>query len=270
MEGTLQTTASTAASKANRIAFRSLALRLLGIAVAVLIWQLLTSARLMGPQFGPAFSPSSATQALWQLASQGVLFNQILPSLQRIGVGLALALVVGVPVGILVGYYRDAEDATSVVFQFIRMISPLAWMPVAIIAFGVGDRPIYFLVGVVAVWPVLLSTAQGVSRIHPAWLSAARNLGAGERMILWKVIVPAVLPDISAGLRLAIGIAWVVLVPAEMLGVSAGLGYYILDTRDRFRYDQLVAVILVIGAIGYLLDLAARALQRRFAWSWQE
>ncbi len=140
-------------------------------------------------------------------------------------------------------------------------------MPIAIIAFGVGDRPVYFLIAVATVWPFVINTAHGISRVEPLWIKVAHNLGAGEGQVLRRVVIPAVVPDILTGLRLAIGLAWVVLVPAEMLGVSSGLGYFILDTRDRFRYDELVAAILLIGLLGYGLDGAVKAVQRRFSWT---
>jgi NitT/TauT family transport system permease protein len=147
------------------------------------------------------------------------------------------------------------------------MISPLAWMPIAIIALGTGDKPIYFLIAMVATWPIIINTAHGVLGVEKIWLQVARNAGANEATILRRVVVPAVIPDMLTGLRVAIGVSWVVLVPAEMLGVSAGLGYYVLDTRDRFAYGELVAIILVIGFIGYILDSAVRAAQRRFSWT---
>ena len=238
-----------------------------GVAAALLLWQAATSLQLLGPQFGPAFSPANAGRALMKLAVEGELWSHMGASLRRVLVGLGLAAGLGIPLGVIVGYYRTAEAASSVVFQFLRMISPLAWMPIAIIAFGVGDRPVYFLIAVAAVWPFVVNTAHGVSRVEPLWIKVARNLGANEGQVLRRVVIPAVVPDILTGLRVAIGLAWVVLVPAEMLGVSSGLGYFILDTRDRFRYDELMAAILLIGLLGYGLDVAVKALQHRFSWT---
>jgi NitT/TauT family transport system permease protein len=237
-----------------------------GIAVALLIWQILTWTQALGAQFGAAFAPTSAALALVGMIEGGDLFRHLLPSLQRVLIGLLIASLIGVPVGVLVGYSRRLEWATTPVFQFLRMVSPLAWMPIAIIAFGIGDHAIYFLLAATAVWPIVLSTAHGVSSLDPIWLKVARNLGASESLILRRIVVPAVLGDILTGLRVAVGICWVVLVPAEMLGVSAGLGYYVLDTRDRFRYDELMAVILVIGFTGFILDALVRKLKGRFAW----
>lgn len=238
-----------------------------GVAVALLLWQAGTSLQLLGPQFGPAFSPGSAGRALVRLAADGVLWPHLGASMRRVLVGLALAAGLGIPLGVVVGYYRTAEAASSVVFPFLRMISPLAWMPLAIIAFGVGDRPVYFLIVVAAMWPFVINTAHGVSRVDPLWVKVARNAGAGEGQLLRRVVIPAVIPDVLTGLRMSIGLAWVVLVPAEMLGVSSGLGYFILDTRDRFRYDELMAAVLVIGLLGYGLDGAVKAVQHRFSWT---
>lgn len=237
--------------------------RLLGITVAVVIWQTLTSTRVLGPVFGPAFSPTSALSALVEIVAGDELFSHLLPSLRRVGVGLLIAGAIGIPVGVFVGYSRRLEWATTPVFQFLRMVSPLAWMPIAIIAFGIGDRAIYFLIAATAVWPIIINTAHGVASMQPIWLKVARNLGASEGLILRRVVVPAVLGEVLTGLRVAVGISWVVLVPAEMLGVSSGLGYYVLDARDRFRYDELMAVILVIGFTGFALDWALRRLKGR-------
>ncbi|MEF9604275.1 ABC transporter permease, partial [Paracoccus sp. PXZ] len=169
----------------------------------------------------------------------------------------------GVPLGLLVGASRLAEAATTPAFQFLRMISPLSWMPVAVMLFGVGDKPICFLLAFAAVWPILLNTAAGVRQLNPQWLLLSKSLAATGWETLSRVILPGVLGQVVTGLRLAIGISWIVLVPCEMLGVQAGLGYFILDTRDRLAYDQLMAVVLVIGVIGYLLDSLARAVIRR-------
>ncbi|MHB9092445.1 MAG: ABC transporter permease, partial [Chloroflexota bacterium] len=208
-------------------------LRALGVGVTLGLWQLATTIQLLGPQFGPAFAPTSALQALVNMFARGEVARHLLPSLQRVLVGLLFAALVGIPIGIAVGYWQRLEWATTTVFQFLRMVSPLAWMPIAIIALGVGDRAVYFLIAATAVWPLIINTAHGVASLNPIWLKVARNLGASEALTIRRIVVPVVLGDILTGLRVAIGVAWVVLVPAEMLGVSSGLGYYVLDTRDR-------------------------------------
>ena len=148
--------------------------------------------------------------------------------------------------------------------QFLRMISPLSWMPIAVMAFGVGDDP-YFLLASPPSGPSCSNTAAGVHHLDPRWLLLAQSVAATRWETLRHVILPGVLGHILTGLRLAIGILWIVLVPCEMLGVSAGMGYFILDTRDRLAYPELMAMVLLIGLLGFLLDAAARALYRR--WS---
>ncbi|MGC5698913.1 ABC transporter permease [Pseudomonas sp. NFXW11] len=222
---------------------------------------------LLGSEDGLAarFSPQATFASLWELLGRGELYEHVWVSLRRILVGLLLALLIGVPLGLLVGSYRHLESATTPAFQFLRMISPLSWMPVVVMLMGVGDQPIYFLLAFAALWPILLNTAAGVRQLDPRWLQLSRSLSATRRETLCKVILPGVLGHVLTGVRLAIGILWIVLVPCEMLGVSAGLGYFILDTRDRLAYSELMAMVLLIGVLGFALDACARALHRR--WS---
>jgi NitT/TauT family transport system permease protein len=128
------------------------------------------------------------------------------------------------------------------------------------------DQAIIFLIAIAAVWPVMFSTAAGLAKVDPNWFKVARNLGAGRWHMLTTIIVPAIAFDVMTGIRLAIGVAWIVLVPAEFFGVSSGLGYTIEDAREGLRYDHLMAMILVIGAIGYVLDSVCVQIIRRFCW----
>ena len=174
------------------------------------------------------------------------------------------------PIGILIGRSGTARQITNVPFQFLRMISPLSWMPIAILAFSTWEGAIVFLIAVAAVWPVLFSTAAGVRRIDPAWFKVARNLGANPFHLLTVVILPAIAQDILTGIRLALGVAWIVLVPAEYLGVKSGLGYAINDARDTLDYDRLAAVVLIVGLIGFALDAGLQRLIQRLSWLRQE
>ncbi|HEY8476874.1 MAG TPA: ABC transporter permease [Chloroflexota bacterium] len=239
-------------------------LPLTGLGAGLLAWQLLT---LPGSwPLANAFSPASTLAALVRMVGEGVVWPHLEASLVRIFAGLGLAAVAGIPLGVWIGRSHAAEVATSGIFQFLRMVSPLSWMPIAVMALGVGDRPVVFLVAIAAVWPILLNTAHGISAVDRRWVRAARALGAQGRAVLWRVLLPAALPNIVTGVRLALGTAWIVLVPAEMLGVHSGLGYFILDTRDRFAYGELLATLLVIGAVGYGLDLLLRGLRSRVGW----
>jgi NitT/TauT family transport system permease protein len=233
-----------------------------GLGVLLTIWWGGTELIAAPGGFLRHFSPLEAFTTLGRLATHSDLPIHVLVSLRRVLVGLGLALVIGVPVGLAVGSSPLLNAATSPAFQFLRMISPLSWMPLAVMVLGVGDRPIYFLLAFAAVWPIILSTAEGVRQLQPAWLRLAASLSATRWETLRHVVLPGVLGHVLTGLRLAIGVVWIVLVPCEMLGVSAGLGYFILDTRDRLAYSELTAMVLVIGFLGFLLDAAARGLNR--------
>lgn len=232
-----------------------------GLLVLLVLWWF--STEVLAPAgFIRQFSPTTAIPKLAVLLTQGDLPAHIVVSLRRVLIGLGFALLIGVPLGLAIGSYGKLNTATSPAFQFLRMISPLSWMPIAVMVFGVGDRPIYFMLAFAAIWPILLNTAEGVRRLQPSWLSLADSLAATRWETLWHIILPGVLSHVLTGLRLAIGIVWIVLVPCEMLGVSAGLGYFILDTRDRLSYSELMATVLAIGILGFLLDVGARALYR--------
>lgn len=244
---------------------------LIGISVLVALWWLggyLIASNPDTESFAD-FAPVPAFAALTELARSGALWETIMPSLYRIGMGLLWAVFIGVPVGIAIGTVNSLREITHVPFQFLRMISPLAWMPVAVLAFASWDNAIIFLIGVAAVWPILFSTAHGVRRVDPLWFKVARNLGAGGFQMLRRIIMPAIAQDIFAGIRLAVGVAWIVLVPAEYLGVTSGLGYAINDARDTLEYDTLASIVIIIGVIGFFLDGVCLALIKRFSWHFQ-
>jgi len=241
-----------------------LELSLAGLIALVLIWSLGTQLLKDSIALAGLMSPGDTFESLYQLIAQNQLTVHTLTSLKRVLVGLALALTLGVPIGLAIGSSRALENATGSAFQFLRMISPLSWMPIAVMVFGIGDAPIYFLLTFAAVWPIILNTAAGVRSLDPKWLMLARSLSATRSEILFRIIVPGILGHLLTGVRLAIGIIWIVLVPCEMLGVSSGLGYFILDTRDRLAYSELMAVIVLIGALGFLLDGLAQKLHQRW------
>lgn len=212
------------------------------------------------------FAPGPTMRALGQMAASGDLWAATVPSLYRIGAGLTWAIAIGLPVGILVGAVSAVRNTTHVPFQFLRMISPLAWMPIAVLAFATWDGAIVFLIAAAAVWPVTFATANGLRKMDPQWFKVAKNLGADPIDRLRYIILPAIGQDVLTGVRLALGVAWIVLVPAEYLGVTSGLGYAINDARDTFEYDRLTAIVLAIGAIGLTFDALCVLLIRRCSW----
>ena len=237
----------------------------LGLVLVVGLWWLAIHWLGRDSLMAARFSPELTAQAMIELAVGGEIWSHSLASLQRVGLGLLIALLIGVPLGLLVGLWRAFDRISSTTFQFLRMISPLSWMPLAVMALGVGEAPVVFLIAFAAVWPIVLNVASGIKAIDPLWLTLADSLGANRREKLLRVTVPAIAAHLLTGIRLAIGLIWVVLVPAEMLGVNAGLGYFILDTRDRMAYGELMACIVFIGLLGFALDWLARAAHQR--WS---
>lgn len=208
--------------------------------------------------------PGQTFDSLFDLVFDNQLTLHAITSLKRVLVGLTLAVLIGVPLGLALGHSRILENSTSGAFQFLRMISPLSWMPIAVMIFGIGDAPIYFLLTFAAVWPIMMNTAAGVKQLNPQWVLLANSLSATRLERLRHIVIPGIMSHLLTGVRLAIGIIWIVLVPCEMLGVSSGLGYFILDTRDRLAYSELMAVIVLIGALGFTLDLAAQKLHQRY------
>lgn len=213
------------------------------------------------------FAPGPALAAFWQIISSGAALDAALPSLGRVLAGLGWALALGAPLGLAIGVLPYLETATRVPFQLLRMVSPLSWMPLAVLAFPTWDGAIIFLIAAAAIWPIVFATAAGVKRIDPAWLVAARGHGGRGLRLVRYVTIPAILPDLVGGMRIALGTAWIVLVPAEYLGVTSGLGYAINDARDTLSYDLLAALILLIGLIGLMLDSVVGLIAKRVHWT---
>lgn len=238
---------------------RMVASRLGAVAGALSLWwfaaAVVWSDNLVISQIGPL----DAVPALVDHLGNGGVADAA-TSLGRLLGGLLCAALVGVPLGLLLGLRPGVEAAMSPVVNFLRMISPLAWAPVVIVALGVGSGPVVFLVAVTAVWPVALGTAAGVRQVAPSWYSVAKSLGANKREQIRLVTVPAIRANVLTSLRLALGVAWIVLVPAEMLGVDSGLGYAVLNARDQLDYPMLGATVLFIGVIGFVLDSVFRSL----------
>lgn len=235
---------------------------LLGLLIGLGVWTLLTSGLVTDDPVIGGMSPAETWSGFGDLLDRGVLLSDAAVSLYRLVAGLAVAAFLGVPLGLWLGLRRTAEAVAGPLVQFLRMISPLSWAPVAIAVFGIGNEPVIFLVAAAAVWPIMLSTSAGVNAMDPGYLDVARTMGASGWERLTRVVIPAVRPAILGGIRLALGTAWIVLVPAEMLGVRSGLGYQILNARDQLAYDQVMAVILVIGILGFALDGLSRLLLR--------
>lgn len=231
----------------------------LGIVLFVVVWQAAVAA-----------SPSTLVPTPWQsaraigeLAEKGLLVRYMVASLFRVTWGYLLALLIAVPFGVLLGLWRRGELAVNPMLQLLRPISPLAWIPISILWFGVGDVAAMFLIFLASFLPLTMTTVHAVHNIERVHLSAGRNFGLTTRELVRSVIFPAILPQLIVGMRITLGIAWLVVVAAEMIAVNSGLGFLIIDARNAGnRYDLVVAGMILIGVIGVALDVLMRGLER--------
>lgn len=238
---------------------RKLVLPLAVIAILLIGWHL--AVKVTRSDIFP--TPWQVVLGIVELATQGVLVKYIVASLFRVTWGFFLAILLGVPIGLLLGWYAPVTAALNPIVQILRPISPIAWIPVAILWFGVSDAAPIFLIFLASVFPIITATAAAVTNMQPVYVRAARNFGLKNHELFRKVIFPACLPQILTGLRIAFGIAWLVVVAAEMIAVNSGLGYLIIDARNAGkRYDLVVAGMVMIGLIGLALDVAVRRLEK--------
>jgi NitT/TauT family transport system permease protein len=239
------------------------------IAVLLVIWQISVghkTARLLP-------TPLEVARGLIDLLEHGMLLKYTVASLFRVTWGFAAAALLAIPLGLAIGWYRRAELAANPLLQMLRPISPLAWIPIAILWFGVGDVSAIFLIFVGSFFPLLLTAIGAVESIPEVYIRAGRNFGLTPYAFLSRVVYPAVIPQLIIGLRITLGIAWLVVVAAEMIAVNSGLGFLIVDARNAGnRYDLVVAGMVMIGVIGLLLDTAMRSLERvkSFRWGYSE
>jgi NitT/TauT family transport system permease protein len=238
---------------------RKLVLSLLGVAGLIAVWSAAIHAS--GATILPG--PLAVARGLVDLARRGLLLRHVVASLFRVTWGYGAAVLVGVPIGLCLGWWRRGERAFNPFLQILRPISPLAWIPISILWFGVGDRGAIFIIFLGSVLPITMSAMSAVGSVPEVHIQAARNFGLSSREILTQVVFPSVTPQLIIGLRLALGVAWLVVVAAEMIAVTSGLGFLIVDARNAGdRYDLVVAGMVLIGVIGLLLDLGMRRLER--------
>ena len=228
------------------------------VCVFLLGWHL--AVRASGSDLFP--TPLEVARGILELIQKGLLLKYTVASLFRVTWGFGLAVLVGVPAGLALGWYGKAFEAFNPMIQIFRPISPIAWIPVAILWFGVSDAAPVFLIFLASVFPITVSSVSAVQNMQPVYLRAAENFGLSQWELFSQVIFRACLPQIITGIRIALGIAWLVVVAAEMIAVNSGLGYLIIDARNAGkRYDLVVAGMVMIGLIGLVLDLLVRRLE---------
>jgi len=240
---------------------------LFSIVLAILLlWQLGT-ATLNVPEF--MFPrPLSVARALWEMLKNGELYRNSVSSLFRVTVGFYIAVVTAIPMGLLIGRQRHLRTVLNPLIQFLRPISPLAWIPMALMWFGIGDKPAIFLIFLSSFFPLVVFTTSSVLNIRTTYLRVAENFGLKGFRVYTRVILPAALPEIITALRITLGTAWLVIVAAEMIAVKSGLGYLIIDARNSLRMDMVVAGMVVIGTLGLILDYMVRLLERMPSVEW--
>jgi NitT/TauT family transport system permease protein len=241
----------------NRIKERLPGIAVLGVLVAVWWTSVLITQSVIFP------TPLSVLTGTLELLHDGTLWRHIGASLMRVGTGFLLAVLVAVPLGLWMGWVPAAYRMLNPIFQILRPISPIAWIPIAILWFGVGDASPIYLIFISSVFPMVVQTTVGVHTIEKRYLRAAENFGVSHRTLFTRVVIPAVLPQVLVGMRIGLGVAWLVVVAAEMIALRSGLGYMIMDSRNAGnRYDLVIAGMIIIGLIGLALDALMRLLER--------
>ena len=235
--------------------------------LVLLLWELVVRVSGWSTQVFP--SPIQVAEGGMELLLNGKLVRDSVASLFRVTIGFYLAVLIGIPLGIVLGRMIRLNHFINPLIQFLRPISPLAWIPLAMLWFGIGEQPAIFLIFISCFFTLVTSTIIAVHSIKPIYFQVASNFGFSRREVLFKVIFPAILPDIVTSLRMTIGIAWLVVVAAEMIAVQSGLGYLILDSRNALRMDYVMVGMIAIGIIGLLLDYMMRRLSQIDEVQWR-
>ncbi|MFS1290689.1 taurine ABC transporter permease TauC [Pseudomonas piscis] len=247
---------------------RSLSTRWISVLTLVgllALWWAVTASGLVEPLFLP--SPGAVLQKGWLLTTSGymdaTLWQHLAASLQRIGLGLGLAVLTAIPVGIAIGANRVARGVLDPLIEFYRPIPPLAYLPLIVIWCGIGELSKVLLIYLAIFAPIAIATATGVRTVDPAKLRAAQSLGATRAQLIRHVILPSALPDILTGIRIGLGVGWSTLVAAELIAATSGLGFMVQSAAQFLVTDVVVLGILVIAVIAFAMEMGLRALQRK-------
>ena len=237
-----------------------------GFTILIVVWQLIFSFGNYSQALFP--SPQGVIKGFKELVSDGVLFEDIRDSIIRFAIGYSISVVLGITLGLILGWFRNIWGFINPIVQLLRPISPMAWLPFIVLWFGIGDLPAIAIIFIAAFFPILLSTVSAVGSVDQIYLKVAKNFGIKQPQVLTKIILPAAFPSIATGLHLALGTAWVFLVAGEMVGTQSGLGFLIVDARNNLRADMLMAAMVVIGVLGLLLDSLIRLLEKWISSRW--
>ena len=196
---------------------------------------------------------------------KGVGWN-ILASLQRVGLGFGMAALVGIPLGFIIGRFEFASKMCAPVISLLRPVSPLAWLPIGLLVFKAANPAAIWVIFISAVWPMIINTAAGVSKVPQDYMNVARVLNLSEWKIVTRILFPFVLPYMMTGVRLSIGVAWLVIVAAEMLTGGVGIGFWVWDEWNNLNVEHIIIAIFIVGVVGLLLEWALTQIAKRFSY----
>lgn len=248
-------------------AIRWLTPPMLGLLALMFFWALVSD--LSGQLPGPIKTWESAKEVFAHPFynngpnDQGIGWN-VLMSLSRVGMGFGMAALVGIPLGFIIGRFAFAANMAAPVISILRPVSPLAWLPIGLYIFKEAQPAAIYVIFISSIWPMILNTAVGVTKVPADYLNVARVLNLSEWKIFTKILFPAVLPYMMTGVRLAIGVAWLVIVAAEMLTGGVGLGFWIWDEWNNLNVEHIIIAVFVVGIVGLLLEQALLLVARRF------
>ncbi|MFA7350221.1 MAG: nitrate ABC transporter permease [Methylotenera sp.] len=195
----------------------------------------------------------------------GVGWN-ILASLQRVALGFGLAALVGIPMGFIIGRFEFVARMTAPVISLLRPVSPLAWLPIGLLVFQAANPAAIWVIFISAVWPMIINTAVGVSKVPQDYMNVAKVLNLSEWKVVTKILFPFTLPYMMTGVRLSIGVAWLVIVAAEMLTGGVGIGFWVWDEWNNLNVEHIIIAIFIVGIVGLLLELALTQIAKRFSY----
>jgi len=240
---------------------------IIGLGLFILLWALVSNSTPTIP------TPGTTWAAAVELFSDpfynngpndmGIGWN-ILASLERVGIGFGLAALIGIPLGFIIGRFRFFSDMLSPIISLLRPVSPLAWLPIGLLVFQKADPAAIWVIFISSIWPMIINTAVGVTRVPQDYMNVARVLNLSERKIVTRILFPATLPYVMTGVRLSIGVAWLVIVAAEMLTGGVGIGFWVWDEWNNLNVANIIIAIFVVGIIGLLLELGLTLLAKRF------
>src|SRR5262245_13357673 len=241
-------------------------LPLLVLLIGLAIWFCLSRLNVFPQSAFP--SPVAVAKGFATEVRTGRLFDDLIASLFRVTSGFLLAVLLGLPTGLWLGHHFRSRVALLPAINFFRSLSPLAWIPFAILWFGIGDLPAIFLIFMACFFPIIIATVSAVAAIPSIYFRVARDYGFSGAELLMKVTLPAIAPQVITSLRVTAGLAWLVVVAAEMIAGRDGLGFAIWDARNGLRMDLLVAGMIVIGVIGVVIDRVLVRLMRISSVRW--